>query len=137
MSSYLIFTLASMLLCSICYWRIFYLMQMEKPWRAIIPLYNIYLLYGKVLNKTYAVIAAILTIITLIAPSQGLWVFVVWLDEILLAVLGMVCMYRLGKAFGKSKAYCIALALISPIMIIVLAFVGKSEYIGVEPLKTT
>lgn len=129
MSSNLL-TLASMLLYSVCCWRIFSLMKMDKPWRGLIPFYNIYLMYDKILNKTYAVISVLLTVITLITPPQGLWVLVVSLDEMILAVLGMVCMYRLGKAFGKSKAYAIALAILSPIMLIVLAFVGKSEYIG-------
>ncbi len=129
--------LVTQLAYSLCLWRIFSAMGIEKAWRGLIPFYNIYVLYSVLLNRMYADIYIALTIITIAVPSQsGLIILLLNLAaEIILAGLSIISMYRLGMAFGKSKAYSIALVIISPVMLFLLAFVNNSKYIGVEPLR--
>lgn len=87
-------------------WKIFTKAGREG-WKSLIPFYNLYVEFE-------------------IAGMNG-WMFLLMLVPFVGYVMPFILMYKLGKAFGKSAAFCVGLILLSPIFLAILAF-GSSEY---------
>ena len=79
----------------------------REGWKSLIPFYNLYIEFE-------------------IAGMNG-WMFLLMLVPLVNYVMPFVLMYKLGKAFNKSTAFCIGLIFLSPIFLAILAF-GSSEY---------
>ena len=92
----------------IAMWKIFSKAG-QGGWKAIIPIYNVYILCK-------------------IADTSG-WKFLLLIIPIVNIVYYIMLMYRLAKSFGKGILFTIGLLLLPNIFTLILAF-GKSQYIG-------
>ena len=102
-------SLAFAVLAIVAMWKIFE--KAGKPgWAAIIPFYNIYVLFK-------------------ITWGNG-WKFLFLLIPIANIVFAIITMVKLAKAFGKSGGFAVGLIFLSIIFYCILAF-DKSEYLGV------
>lgn len=92
----------------IALWKIFD--KAGKPgWGAIIPFYNLYLLYD-------------------IAFGSG-WFFLLSFIPFVNAIISIILMFKLAKSFGKGVGFGFGLLFLYPIFMLILAF-GNSEYVG-------
>ena len=111
-----VFTIISLVLCVfvlVCMWIIF--RKAGKPgWAAIVPFYNLYVLFG-------------------ITWGSGMR-FLLLLIPIYNIILSIQTQVRLAKAFGKSGGFAAGLIFLPYIFIPLLAF-GGTAYQGV-PVKT-
>ena len=101
--------LAVMVLGIIAMWKIFEKAG-EPGWAAIIPFYNLYVLFK-------------------ITWGNG-WKFLFLLIPIANVVFAIITMVKLAKAFGKSGGFAVGLIFLSIIFYCILAF-DSSTYIGV------
>lgn len=91
-------------------WKLY--VKAGKPgWAAIIPFYNVYVLFE-------------------IAGMNG-WMFLLLLIPIVNIVISIMLYINLAKAFGKSTAFAIGLILLNTIFMLILGF-GNDQYIGVN-----
>ncbi len=104
-----IFSLAVAALAIVAMWKIFEKAG-EPGWAAIIPFYNIYVLFK-------------------ITWGNG-WNFLLLLIPIANIVILIITMVKLAKAFGKSGGFAVGLIFLSIIFYCILAF-DQSVYIGV------
>ena len=87
-----------------------YAMAGEPAWAAIIPIYNLYVMFK-------------------IVYGNG-WKFLLLLVPILGWIIGIVMNIRLAQVYGRSTGFGIGLLFLSPIFYLLLAFDGKSNYQG-------
>lgn len=100
----------------------------EPGWKGIVPFYNIYLLFDKLLDKTYGIGYICATLVTAVCTafletnSQGntFLMIVSVISSLILLALSVALMIRLGKAFGKSNAFIAGLILLTPIFELIL-----------------
>lgn len=104
-----VFTTAIAILAIVALWKIFEKAG-EPGWAAIIPFYNVYVLFK-------------------ITWGSG-WKFLLLLIPIANIVIGIITMVKLAKAFGKSGGFAVGLIFLSVIFYCILAF-DSSTYIGV------
>lgn len=101
--------LAVAVLGVIAMWKIFEKAG-EPGWAAIIPFYNLYVLFK-------------------ITWGNG-WKFLFLLIPIANFVFLIITMVKLAKAFGKSGGFAVGLIFLSIIFYCILAF-GDAQYVGV------
>ena len=104
-----ILSLAISVLAIIALWKIFEKAG-EPGWAAIIPFYNLYVLFK-------------------ITWGNG-WKFLLMLIPIANIVFAIITMVKLAKAFGKSGGFAVGLIFLSIIFYCILAF-DQSQYLGV------
>jgi hypothetical protein len=104
-----ILSLAVAVLAIVAMWKIFEKAG-EPGWAAIIPFYNLYVLFK-------------------ITWGKG-WNFLLLLIPIANIVILIITMVKLAKAFGKSGGFAVGLIFLSVIFYSVLAF-DQSQYLGV------
>ena len=97
------------ILAIIAMWKIF-VKAGEPGWAAIIPFYNLYVLFK-------------------ITWGNG-WKFLLLLIPIANIVFYIITMVKLAKAFGKSGGFAVGLVFLSVIFYCILAF-DQSQYMGV------
>ncbi len=120
MVAYIIITLAVAVVSIIAMWKIF--TKAGKPgWAAIIPVYNLVVLYQIVgINPLW-----LLMLIGAIIP------FVNFIVAIAFFVLTILVDIKLAKAFGKSGGFAVGLIFLPFIFQCILGF-GKAEYQGIQ-----
>ena len=96
------------ILSLIAWWKIF-TKAGEAGWKAIIPIYNAYIMFK-------------------IIYGNGLKMFLAFVP-ILNIVLGIMMYVRLGQRFGKSAGFIIGLLFLTPIFELIMAF-DSSYYQG-------
>ena len=101
--------LAIAVLGIVAMWKIFEKAG-EPGWAAIIPFYNLYVLFK-------------------ITWGNG-WKFLFLLIPIANVVFLIITMVKLAKAFGKSGGFAVGLIFLSIIFYCILAF-GDAQYVGV------
>ena len=104
-----ILSLALAVLGIVAMWKIFEKAG-EPGWAAIIPFYNLYVLFK-------------------ITWGNG-WKFLFLLIPIANIVFAIITMVKLAKAFGKSGGFAVGLIFLSIIFYCILAF-DQSQYLGV------
>lgn len=82
----------------------------EAGWAAIIPFYNVYVLFK-------------------ITWGNG-WKFLLLLIPIANVVIYIITLNKLSKAFGKGSGFTVGLFFLSVIFLCILAF-GNAQYLGV------
>jgi hypothetical protein len=102
-------SLAIAVLGIVAMWKIFEKAG-EPGWAAIIPFYNVYVLFK-------------------ITWGNG-WKFLLLLIPIANIVFLIITMVKLAKAFGKTGGFAVGLIFLSVIFYCILAF-DKSQYLGV------
>jgi hypothetical protein len=91
-------------------WRIF--SKAGRPgWSALVPIYNYVQLAG-------------------IAGKPGWWAVLMFVP-VVNAVVGIILLIELSKAFGKGGGFAAGLILLSPIFVPILAF-GGAQYQGAK-----
>ena len=103
-------SLAFAVLAIVAMWKIF-TKAGEPGWGAIVPFYNLYLLYK-------------------ITWGSG-WMFLTMLIPVANAVIAIITYFKLAKVFGKGAGFGVGLWLLNPIFMLILAF-GDSSYQGVQ-----
>ena len=94
----------------ISYWKVF--VKAGKPgWAAIVPIYNI--------------------VVLLEIVGKPLWWIILLLIPFVNIVIGIILIFALAKAFGKSTGFGFGLLFLGFIFIPILAF-GDAQYIGVN-----
>lgn len=112
---YIVIILAIAIVQIIAMWRIFNKAG-EKGWKAIIPIYNIVILFKISGLSPWLVLVFLAGII----PFVG-WIAIIALNAVLA--------YNLAKSFGKDGGWAVGLYFLAPIFYMILGF-GKSEYVG-------
>ena len=117
---YLVIAIAVAVVSIIAMWKIF--TKAGKPgWAAIIPVYNLVVLYQIVgMNPLW-----LLVLVGMIIP------FVNFVAAIAFFVLTILVDIKLAKAFGKSGAFAVGLIFLPFIFQCILGF-GSSEYQGIQ-----
>jgi hypothetical protein len=90
------------------WWKIFEKAG-EAGWKAIIPIYNIYVLLR-------------------IVGRPG-WMVIGFLIPFVNVILGVIVMGDLAKSFGKGFGFVLGLIFLTPIFAIILGF-GSATYLG-------
>lgn len=126
--------IAMYVISAIAYWQIFKKAG-EKGWKALIPVYNSYIIYKiswktsmfwimLILDIVYAVLAGIN-----VSAQNGVLAFLMYAVYIAVLVIGIISIHKLSKAFGHGVGFTLGLIFLSPIFILILAF-GGSQYVG-------
>ncbi len=108
MGAYSFLFLAICVLMIVANWKLF-TKAGEPGWASIIPFYNSYVLFK-------------------IAFGNG-WLFLLCLVPLVNAVINIMLIFKLSKAFGHGVGFGFGLLFLSPIFLLILAF-GSSEYVG-------
>ena len=82
----------------------------KDGWRSIIPFLNAWEMFD-------------------IIYGAG-WKFLLLLVPVLNFAVVILYPYRLAKAFGRSTAFAVLTIFFTPIMLLIMAFDGKSYYVG-------
>lgn len=143
----------------IALWKIF-VKAGEKGWKAIIPFYNLYVLFKLVwrplffwlclvLTVVYSVLNVVLqtnfmivsrgtqTIVPSAMANPVFWILTIatFAIIIVLIVWSIKYMHYLSKAFGHGAGWTVGLVFLFNIFLLMLGF-GKSEYKGNQYLET-
>ena len=138
----IIFLVLTILVCyaisAVAMWKIF-AKAGEPGWKALIPIYNAYVLC-KIIGMSFWLWVAIIPVVLGIGGAalvilEAEEVYVALFDlvqSIYTIILSIVVYIKLGKVFNKSGAFIAGLILVPLVFDLILAF-DKSEYVG--PLK--
>ena len=110
-------SLAVSALAIVALWKVF-VKAGEEGWAAIIPFYNMYILYKITWGNGWL----FLLLFTAIIPVVG-WIAV--------AVIHIITMVKLAKAFGKTGGFAVGLVLLNIVFMCIIAFSKDIEYLGV------
>lgn len=123
-------------------WKIFKKLG-EKPWKCLIPFYNIYILYKYTWKRSafrlYLISSVAFTV--LYGSSEFLAAF--FPNDLIMSLLLMVALpfgiieavvtilfyFRLSESFGKGGAFGVGMIFFYPIFAMIIGF-GRSEYVG-------
>lgn len=107
----------------------------EKGWKALIPIYNIYLIY-KIFWKTKYFIQIVIISFILIIPTY--FIYSQELYELLMIILTLIILYhqiiisiRCSRSFGKNIFWSLGIIIFPYLFTIILGF-NKSKYIKFE-----
>lgn len=125
---YLIFFAVLYLLQVIAYWGIFSKMG-ESRWKAVIPLYNTYILYRACWEGSYYILECGLCVAQayLSRSSNGLLGLAGLAALLAIAAINIKFYYRLSQSFGYGAAFTVGLIFLRPIFLLIMGF-GESEY---------
>ncbi len=104
-------------------------------WKAIVPIYNFYILFQISWKKSMFWILALMVIggsffYTLsITTMNVMFMYLAWLFVIIAAVMKAVLAYNVSLAYGHGLGYFLGLYLFDSIFIMILGF-GSSRYVG-------
>lgn len=115
----------------------------EKPWKALIPVYNLYLLFKYTWKKSafwvYIIMSVIFSILVGVAnvlvekPEgeiiAGLLFLVCLPFGVVMAIYSILSSLRLAEAFGRGALFKVGLIFLYSIFLIILSF-GRSKYVG-------
>ncbi|MBQ4514613.1 MAG: hypothetical protein II969_16590 [Anaerolineaceae bacterium] len=135
-----VFAVAWYILQVIAYWKIF--TKAGRPgWHSIIPFLNNWDEVDLSWNRTMAwvvtclsVVGCIISVIITNQQNQGLQISstlntLSYIVALLVVVLGIICEYKLAKAFGKGVGFFLGLVFLNPIFMLILGF-GSAQYLG-------
>ena len=117
-------------------WRIFNKTG-EPGWKSIIPIYNSYVMYGKVWSTVWFWVTLVLNAVVFYTQPQAV---AEGASMTALQMVGAVCMiagmvlyillnYKIAKAFGKGVGYTLGLLFLQPVFLMMLGF-GSAQYQG-------
>ena len=131
------------ILVVIAFWKIFKKMG-EPGWKAIIPFYNVYIIYKRCWKTSMFWVTIIIALGAGILISAGgvtltetgydtshitALGYVGAVVEFIAAVMGIMCEYFMYKSFGHGVGWLILSIFFPNIIALVLGF-GSSQYIG-------
>jgi hypothetical protein len=107
-TTFIVIALAWYLLVVVGWWKIFEKAG-EQGWKAIIPIYNVFVMLKIVGRPAW-------WIILMLIPCVSLFVYIILMSD-------------LSKSFNKSVGFTVGLIVFSPIFAVILGF-GDSRYQG-------
>lgn len=135
--------LAVVVLAVIALWKIF-TKAGEAGWKAIIPVYNLYILYKISWNVKMFFVNIALIVVTIILYCMTIvrttaffgpppMLLILTLAAYIATYVMMIMMYHhLSKAFGHGAGFTVGLVLLNIVFIMILAF-SPSEYVKGKP----
>ena len=123
LGTYSIIIIAIAVVQIVAMWKL-YTKAGEKGWKAIIPIYNVVILFKISGLSPWLILVYLASVI----PFVGF---------IAIIALNAVLSYKIAKSFGKDGAWAVGIYFLAPIFYMILAF-GKSQYVapGGEPTTT-
>ena len=124
----------------VAYWKIF--VKAGKPgWHSIIPILNNFDEIDLSWNRKMAwfsvclsVVGSVAGIIVQTRMNNGLVVsnalmYLMYVIAVIAIIFGIICTYKLAKAFGKGFGFFLGLIFLRPIFMLILGF-GSAQYQG-------
>lgn len=118
------------LLQAIGLWKIF--KKAGQPgWKAIIPVYNTYILYKICWQTKIFWIAVVIAVIGALTATytSGILFYLGWTLELISVIIRAVLFYNLSLSFGHGFLYFLGLYFLSPIFLPILGF-SRAQYQG-------
>ena len=112
--TYLVICIIMAVISIVALWKIF-TKAGEKGWKAIIPIYDLYIMFK-------------------ITWGNG-WFFLLMIIPFVNIVIGIITLWKLAKVFGKGVGFFFGLLFLEPIFLLILAF-GSAEYVGIQGSQT-
>lgn len=105
----------------------------EEGWKAIIPIYNMYIMY-KISWKTSMfwitlALAVVAGIFNALVTVGAFFAVLSSLVSIAIIVISIIQLYKLSKAYGYGAGFTVGLIFLPFIFVLILGF-GSAEYIG-------
>ena len=125
-----VFIIAFYALTVIATWKIF-TKAGEKGWKALIPIYNVYVLCKVIGVNFWIWILAVPCALGFITGFIGNEDASNTLQSLYMIGLEVYLAIKLGKAFNKSTGFIVGLILLPNIFELILGF-GSSEYVGIK-----
>lgn len=115
----------------VAYWKIFTKFG-EPGWKALIPVYNGYILFKYSWNPTmfWAVLIGGFVSVVLSMVGGALAVLA-GLINLATLVISIIQFYKLSKCFGHGVPFTLGLLFFNPIFMLILGF-GDDQYLGVQ-----
>ena len=135
-----VLSVALVVLAIIAMWKIF-VKAGEKGWKAIIPIYDVYILFKIAWKTKMFWIFLVLTILCSIFDATATYYTVKDSTEytalmaisavfaIITLVITIMLYFNLSKAFGHGAGFTVGLVFLSTIFTLILGF-GSSQYVG-------
>lgn len=109
----------------------------EEGWKSLIPVYNFFVLSriitGKYIFGTIYMVVALVYVIfySIGAALQSVpMILISLLFALPVYVMAGYMYYQMGKVYGKSTGWCVAMIFLSPILIIAMGFDKDTVYCG-------
>lgn len=107
----------------------------EEGWKAIIPIYNMYIMY-KISWKTSMfwitlALAVVAGIFNALVTVGAFFAVLSSLVSIALVVISIMLLYKFSKAYGYGAGFTVGLIFLPFIFVLILGF-GSAEYIGAQ-----
>lgn len=135
--SVMLFSLVLGILMIIAYWKIFNKAG-EAGWKAIIPIYNSYIVFKIAWRPLMFGISIALSVLYVILFTIGfifeystggsMLLAVLPILLIVIAVINIMLLHKLSKAFGHGVGFTLGLIFLNIIFLFILAF-GSSQYV--------
>lgn len=109
----------------------------ERGWKALIPLYNTYILFKISWKPAYFWLSTVLAVCTVFANFASeasldmMTAAFASLCSITSLIVNLVLYYKLSRAYGHGIGFAIGLVFLNPIFVLILGY-GKSEYVGAD-----
>ena len=106
-----------------------------QPWeRLFVPVYNTYWMYKLALCPKFfwtfvigIAVMPLVAVVAVLAEAPALAGLVISIFSLVIAIMGIIYIFRLAKAYGKGTGFGFGLLFLYPIFILILGF-GQSEY---------
>lgn len=137
LASYMLVSLILVILMIVAYWKIFSKAG-EAGWKAIIPIYNSYIVFKIAWRPLMFGISIALSVLYVILFTIGfifeystggsMLLAVLPILLIVIAVINIMLLHKLSKAFGHGVGFTLGLIFLNIIFLFILAF-GSSQYV--------
>lgn len=127
------------LLIAIAEWKVFTKMG-EKGWKALVPVYNVYILLRRCSQTKYlwkvvlwTMLVVVCEAIAYVLGSESEWAVFPRIVEIVAQILLIAIEVRVNldvsRSFGHGGGFCVGLLFLPVVFELILGF-GASEYVG-------
>lgn len=107
----------------------------EKGWKALIPIYNIYMLYKIFWKAKYFILLLIISFICILSTyfiySQELFELLVFILTLILLYHQIILSIRISRSFRKNIFWSLGIVIFPYLFIVILGF-NKTKYIKFE-----
>ena len=107
----------------------------EKGWKALIPIYNIYMLYKIFWKAKYFILLLIISFICILSTyfiySQELFELLVFILTLILLYHQIILSIRISRSFEKNIFWSLGIVFFPYLFLVILGF-NKAKYIKFE-----
>lgn len=125
----MIVSLVLAIIMIVAYWKIFNKFG-EPGWKALIPVYNGYILLKYSWNPTMFWVVLIGAFVTnILSMAGGALAVLGILIGLAMSVIGIIEYHKISKCFGHGVLFTLGLIFLTPIFLLILGF-GDDQYLG-------